>query len=292
MKILARKAAPLFAAVLTACSSPMPKPVEIESNTGSIETIDIGYKETLYEGYYVVIENDSGEWRVTDMSRTPISKRPNQSSEILFFSLDLRYAQLAFEEVKYFNGSTFECTPLSDDKSAYTPCQSDLTSTNLGMSVGKNVFAAVLSFGLASGYHVEIDRGKIAGAIQSSNVIQLLQRNKPNLDAEYSERQEQTRLARYQADKAAIERERQKRELEMEARRSQLPQIQQIGASVCKDVNSRRGEIRYFGYVEGMANTRIQIRVAEAQIVGTTLSPGGFKPSIIWDQALNWFPCQ
>jgi|GEM_PF-6899227 len=292
MKFLVRKAVSLFSFALVSCSSPVPKPVEIESNSNGAETIDFGYKESLPEGYYVVIENNNGSWRVIDISRTRIFQRPNLNSEILFFNLNLKYAQPVFEKVKHFNGSTFECTPLTDDKLAYTPCQSELTSTNLGMSVGKNVFAAALSFGLASGYHTEIDREKIADAIQSSNVIPLLRKKKPNIDAEYSERSTQIRAAQYQAHKAAIELERQRKELELEVRRSQLPQIQQIGASICKDVNSRLGKIRYFGYVEGVANTRIQIRVADAHIVGTTLSPGGFQSSIIWDEALNWLPCQ
>ena len=145
---------PLF---IASCASSAPKQVDIDSGK-------TGTKDTLYvktgnssqhgspDGYYVVIDKSSGVWNVTNVSRFPIKRRPNKNSEILHFDKKLSYVEPIFEKIIYSSGHYFECTPLLDDKNAYTPCTSDLVTTNIGMSVGKNILAAGLTLGVAGKY--------------------------------------------------------------------------------------------------------------------------------------------
>jgi hypothetical protein len=275
-------------ALLAGCASSTPKPVKLPSQGGGANTLSIGYKSELPDGYYVVIDKSSGRWTVTDISRSRIKRRPNAQSEILFFDKRLQYAQPAFEYVKYYNGSTFSCSPLLIDKSAYTPCTSSLMGTDVGMSVGKNILAAGLTLGLAAGYHAVVDRKKVGAAIDESGAIRELRRAMDQVDREYEYKLAAQR--REQVLEAEAELQAQRRELA--ARRAMLPEMLQIGAMICQDQATRYGAIRYTGYVERIAGERVQIRVAFANVPGSSLSPGGFQPHIIWDEAVNWYPCR
>ncbi|PHS18835.1 MAG: hypothetical protein COA86_06575 [Kangiella sp.] len=59
-------------------------------------------------------------------------------------------------------------------KKKYTPCNSVLTTVNWGRSVGKNIFAALTTVGLASGFHVAIDKEKIAVLAKSLELFDLV----------------------------------------------------------------------------------------------------------------------
>lgn len=64
-----------------------------------------------------------------------------------------------------------------------------------------------------------------------------------------------------------------------------------IGARICRI----EGSIRYIGFTEAVSpdNGKIQIRVADAQLGGREGSrPGGFQPSIIWDNPDRWDLCE
>ncbi len=68
-----------------------------------------------------------------------------------------------------------------------------------------------------------------------------------------------------------------------------MPMMKKIGTKICKD------ERRYthVGYVERVAEEKIQIRVANIHMKGRpNLQPGGFTPSIIWDYPQNWHVCE
>lgn len=74
----------------------------------------------------------------------------------------------------------------------------------------------------------------------------------------------------------------------IEKNKRELPFKQQTGAKICKNVNG----VSYIGYVERVASPKVQIRISQARMVGSSyLSPAGFKPSIIWDYASAWTLC-
>lgn len=73
-------------------------------------------------------------------------------------------------------------------------------------------------------------------------------------------------------------------------RRQNLPLIRKIGARICQ---SRGDGFVYVGYVEGLADEKVQIRVAEAHVSwNPNMHPGNFSPSIIWDSPMQWNLCE
>jgi len=85
-------------------------------------------------------------------------------------------------------------------------------------------------------------------------------------------------------------------EAQRKAKLKDLPQIRKIGAQICKrgmvQVGYGQMEVVSVGFVEGITDDKVQIRVARAYFASTpSLSPGGFSPSIIWDYPMNWDLC-
>jgi len=67
------------------------------------------------------------------------------------------------------------------------------------------------------------------------------------------------------------------------------PLVRKIGAHICKE----QGAVVYAGYVEQIAEDKVQIRVASAAMKQNRLvSPVGFQPNIIWDSPSNWDLCE
>jgi len=67
------------------------------------------------------------------------------------------------------------------------------------------------------------------------------------------------------------------------------PLVRKIGAHICKE----QGAIVYAGYVEQIADDKVQIRVASAAMKqNRQASPAGFQPNIIWDSPSNWDLCE
>ncbi len=67
------------------------------------------------------------------------------------------------------------------------------------------------------------------------------------------------------------------------------PLVRKLGAHICKE----QGGFVYAGYVEQVAEEKVQIRVASAFVKQNRyVSPAGFQPSIIWDSPLNWDLCE
>lgn len=98
---------------------------------------------------------------------------------------------------------------------------------------------------------------------------------------------------------AAIEREEARARLEAMQAQNTAAEIQRtqhmrhIGAKICQDASTRIGNIIRIGYVERLAESKAQIRVAHAHLRGApTLSPGGFRPEIIWDHLSKWYLCE
>ncbi|WP_299874502.1 hypothetical protein [uncultured Cocleimonas sp.] len=69
----------------------------------------------------------------------------------------------------------------------------------------------------------------------------------------------------------------------------ELPYKKKIGAKIC----TVRDNINYIGYVERIAEEKVQIRISHAHVVNyPSMSPGGFKPSIIWANVSIWNLCE
>lgn len=96
------------------------------------------------------------------------------------------------------------------------------------------------------------------------------------------EQRQQDRLNQLKLDKA-------KEEATREMRKTNLHNVRKIGARVCKSV----ANVSYVGFVEGMSNEKIQIRVSDAYILGApNARPSDFSPSIIWENHLAWEACE
>jgi hypothetical protein len=75
-----------------------------------------------------------------------------------------------------------------------------------------------------------------------------------------------------------------------EQRKRNLPLVRKIGARICQE---RVPGIIYIGYVEAVADEKVQIRIADAQFRGNpAVHPGGFSPTIIWDSPMQWDLCE
>jgi hypothetical protein len=75
-----------------------------------------------------------------------------------------------------------------------------------------------------------------------------------------------------------------------EQRKRDQPLIRKIGARICQE----RGQgVIYIGYVEGITDDKVQIRISDAQFKGSPENrPGGFSPTIIWDSPMQWDLCR
>lgn len=83
--------------------------------------------------------------------------------------------------------------------------------------------------------------------------------------------------------------ERMLRQLQALKKLAELPLIKRVGARICQD----RNEFIFVGFVERIAEEKIQIRVARAQLASSPgFGPGGFSPHIIWDYPYNWYLCE
>ena len=86
-------------------------------------------------------------------------------------------------------------------------------------------------------------------------------------------------------------------ENERQARIKNLPLMRKIGAKICQpgtvNVGQEQMRVVSVGYVEGIADEKVQIRISSAYFEKhPNLSPGGFTPSIIWDNPMNWDLCK
>lgn len=74
-----------------------------------------------------------------------------------------------------------------------------------------------------------------------------------------------------------------------ERRKKNVPLVRKIGARVCQE--RERGMI-YVGYVEGLAEEKVQIRYSESHAKGSTYQANGFQPTIVWDSPMNVDICE
>jgi len=65
------------------------------------------------------------------------------------------------------------------------------------------------------------------------------------------------------------------------------PLKQNKGAQVCQAI----GSYTNIGFVEGVANAKVQIRIVDSVVPGTQMHAADFREQIIWDDPDNWILC-
>lgn len=147
------------------------KPEKVETQDG----IYYGWKDQAMlpakTAYFALLEKAGNSWDVKLISKQPIQGRDNDKQEILFVDKQYRYIQPWFQSFpQHGHDGSWECSLYYKNKD-YSPCNSQLTSVDAGASLGKNIAAAILTFGLAAGSHQYIDRSKVAEAVKQSDLI-------------------------------------------------------------------------------------------------------------------------
>jgi len=158
------------------CNTIQPKtaPVISAPDKSIDSSIKVGFKvyKKPPKGHYVLIEQNDNKWSVREVSNKVIIGRSKETQEVLYVNLSERYIQPIFEKIKFYNGKTFECTPLIDQKEYYTPCTSNLMSIDAGRSLAKNVMASLTTLGLAAGTHKKLDNKKLLQIVSNSNMFE------------------------------------------------------------------------------------------------------------------------
>jgi hypothetical protein len=76
----------------------------------------------------------------------------------------------------------------------------------------------------------------------------------------------------------------------LEQRKRDQVMIRKLGAQVCQE--NERGTV-YVGYVEKIAEEKVQIRIVDAHFKGSPgTHVGGFSSSVIWDSPMQWDLCR
>lgn len=173
-----------------------------------------------------------------------------------------------------------------------------LEMAELGLKYGLTPTAPSLFYleGLIQGYK--------PGRISSTNVKpfydKLIQRMTPEVDRQLAALKEKQRLAAQQREIEEQKRfeERMKSEERLRIASERATQAlnarkRVVGTRICKEQPSQFGTLIYVGYVEGLGPEKVQIRVSNAVYKGApSLSPGGFRESILWDYPNSWNICE
>lgn len=82
------------------------------------------------------------------------------------------------------------------------------------------------------------------------------------------------------------------KQLAKNIQQKQLPIIRTVGTNICRIEYSNIGEIKYFGQVNQVSDSKVQINILQATMAkAPNLSPSGFKPYTLWDYPENWSLC-
>lgn len=211
-------AAAIFISLLSGCASHRASTYNISGNETFIgwndqRKLPSDAYYVLLEG-----DAEGKTWKINEIYSHPISGRSNELQEVLFIDKEFRYVQPYFQInestiVQYgegFNstkmtpvgrsnrngdivvtGMDFETTSsyldrgswecgaiIQANKDKYTACTTRLTKTDIGRSIGKNIFAVALTLGLMSGTHQVVDKGKIAEILVQTDLFERIKASK------------------------------------------------------------------------------------------------------------------
>ena len=168
----------LVLAVCGGCAANSQQSATIPDETGDEATVSIGFGTNIpsQPGVLVLLEPTADGWQIKRLIDSREVKgrqriRENIKQEVLYVSSSLDHVEPFFEDTSMVNGATFECTALIDKDDVYSPCHSQFMSVNAGKTVGKNFFAAITTFGLASGTHKAVNHEKIVEVLESTNLM-------------------------------------------------------------------------------------------------------------------------
>jgi len=126
--------------------------------------------EPVGKGYYALLDNQSGHWRVVgDLSTQPLT-RHSDSQEVLFINHGLRSIAPVFD--KRLNTHGAHCTPYTDNDRWYWLCTSQFSTVDTAETIGRNIVSCALTLCLAAGSRVELDLDKVSEAVIQSGLIQ------------------------------------------------------------------------------------------------------------------------
>jgi len=146
-------------------------------------------------------------------------------------------------------------------------------------------------------YQISKDRQSIKVSNSTGAIIDELFLSQ-NDKKTFVSRDEYQRARQAQRDQLNLHMERQAAlaKAERQSKLSRLPQIRKIGAEICQTVMTRgyvAENVVYVGYVERITDDKVQIRISRAHLESRpNVIPGGFSPSIIWDDPMNWDLCK
>ena len=127
--------------------------------------------EPVGKGYYALLDNQSGHWRVVgDLSTQPLA-RQSDNQEVLFINRGLRSIAPVFD--KRLNTHGAHCTPYTDNDRWYWLCTSQFSTVDTAESIGRNIVSCALTLCLAAGLRVELDHDKVSEAVIQSGLIQM-----------------------------------------------------------------------------------------------------------------------
>jgi hypothetical protein len=129
--------------------------------------------EPVGAGYYALVEKQAnGHWQVVSLHNKRFYGRDNDQQEVLFVNRGLRSIAPSFDP-RMESGEGADCTPLAQlrERKLYGLCKSYFSSIRIGMTVGGNIVSCALTFCLAAGIKVELDRDKIQEVVIDSNLI-------------------------------------------------------------------------------------------------------------------------
>lgn len=135
------------------------------------------HKGCRSDGLFARVLRDGDRWTIDEVALKPLSRGP-EAAEVLCVRRDFKLVEPAFTAGHHWkeNVGWFECSPIVNDLSGYGGCNSQLTSVDVVGSVGKNIFAAALSFGLASGTNRNIDETLIRRIVAETDLFARLRR--------------------------------------------------------------------------------------------------------------------
>lgn len=155
---------------LSGCATTAPQTVQ----TGTGQKVRIGYNGTIRhdDGWFVQVTEENGLWTIVDITAKP-QKRRQDTHEILWVKRDRTQIEPAFEMSTGYKPTVneIECSPFLHKETAYNGCNSRLTKADIGRSIGKNVVAAALTLGMASGTNRGIDHDLIQKIIGDTNLL-------------------------------------------------------------------------------------------------------------------------
>jgi hypothetical protein len=147
--------------------------------------------EPVGKGYYAVVANVDGRWKVVrELSTERIYRRALHNQEILFVNRSLRSVAPSFNPRTMNSansGESAECTPYLQNNKIYGLCYSYFGKTDTDTSLLRNIFACATTLCLGVGTTEILDHEKVQEVVLESGLIEMVKKRVSDEDhAEYT----------------------------------------------------------------------------------------------------------